>query len=725
MPHREDDKLRVQQATDIVRLIGEQVSLRPKGKEFAGLCPFHDDKSPSMFVSPAKQIYKCFSCGAGGDVFSFVMNYHKMSFPEAIKYLAERGGIELTPWDGGGRKPEGPSEREIIREANERALGFFRTLLKHPEHGKAARDYIDNRGINAQMQADFQIGVAPDRWDGLAQYVGSKGWPTRGFIAAGLINPRKGSGDGDRGSGHATPDPRSPNPAPSDCYDRLRHRLIFPIFDAIGRPIAFGGRILPGSTRDDQSDAKYLNSPETKLFNKSATLYGLHLAKKPIIDSRTAVIVEGYTDVIACHQHGLRNVVATLGTALTREHVTELRRYAEKVVVIFDADIAGQKAADRAVEVFLTGDLDVAVANLPGGLDPADLLAQDDGVEQWQAAINAAQDALAYQLDRVRGQLDAADTVTGRQKIAEAYIAKLAELGLSRTATLRKSFVIQRLSALLHLGENTINRMLREHAPRTRPTPRTSAPTPAAAPASRPAAAATPPAPAAPSPAPPCLDPDDQADADIYIPPEERGGAPAPVSPPSTPPSTAPALASSPAAPVETASRGATIKAVELAERQVIGALLRDNQLFHRTLPDGQSFDEVLVPEDFSVQAHRRLFKLIHDALAEDRALSLTGLLGDLAANQEQHLANTLTEAEVDVEQGSLGKTDKLSEMFELAVNRLLAAQADQAYRRERQTLLEKLAGPENDVTVNAAVFNQARQRLSKASPGRILRRRG
>ena len=703
MPNREDDKLRVQQATDIVRLVGEQVSLRPKGKEFAGLCPFHDDKSPSMFVSPAKQIYKCFSCGAGGDVFSFVMNYHKMTFPEAIKHLAERAGIELTPWDGGRGQSEGPSEREIIREANERALGFFRTLLKHPEHGKIARDYVESRGINPQMQADFQVGVAPDLWDGLAQYVASKGWPTRGFIAAGLISPRKGSGYGEQGSGHATPDPRSPNPAPSDCYDRLRHRLIFPIFDAIGRPIAFGGRVLPGTTRDDASDAKYLNSPETKLFNKSATLYGLHLAKKPIIDSRTAVIVEGYTDVIACHQHGLRNVVATLGTSLTREHVTELRRYAEKVVVIFDADTAGQKAADRAVEVFLTGDLDVEVANLPGGLDPADLLAKDDGVAQWQAAMDSAQDALAYQLDRVRGQLDAAGTVTGRQKAAEAYIVKLAELGLTRTGSLRKAFVLQRLSGLLHLGENTINEMLRQHAPRPRPAnlptsePKPRAQTTSGGGGRDPGSLSSSP------PVPPYIDPDDD-DPDIYIPPEEGG-----------------------AESVENPAAGATMKAVDLAERQVIGALLRDNALFHRTLPDGRGFDEVLVPEDFSVPAHRRLFGLIHAALAEDKTLTLAAMLGDIASSQPPQVlhrwSTALTQADVEVEQGSLGKPDKLCELFDLAVVRLLAAQSDQDYRRKRANLREKLAATENDVTVMAAALNEARQSTSAPSPGRILRR--
>ncbi len=713
MLHRDDDKLRVQDATDIVRLVGEQVSLRPKGREFAGLCPFHDDKTPSMFVSPAKQIYKCFSCGAGGDVFSFVMNYHKMSFPEAIKHLAERAGIELTPWQGGpGQASDGPSERDVLREANERALGFFCTLLKHPEHGRVAREYIEKRGINAQMVEEFQIGVAPDLWDGLAKMIGSKGWETRGFIAAGLVSVRG-----------QNPQSAIRNPQSADCYDRLRHRLIFPICDAIGRPIAFGGRVLPGSTRDDASDAKYLNSPETKLFNKSATLYGLHLAKKPIIDSRTAIVVEGYTDVIACHQAGERNVVATLGTSLTREHVTELRRYCDKVVVTFDADVAGQKAADRAVEVFLTGDLDVAVATPPGGLDPADLLALPDGLEQWRRAIAEAQDALAHQLDRVKQQLEAAGTVTGRQKIAEAYIIKLAELGLTRTASLRRSFVIQRLCSLLHLSENAITALLREHTPRPRPRNFPQKPT-------------TP------------------------------GGTPAPGSIPGTSPGSTPGTTpeSGSATPqyagelelepaphdlgahnpfnddhdgVSVPGRGtvdyqpasATMKAVALAERQVIGALIRDNGLFHRQMPDGHAFDEVLVPEDFGVSSHRQLFVRIHDRLAEGRAVTLASVLGDLAAELEAEarvtLSNTLTQADIDVERGSLGKPEKVCELFDLAVDRLRAVQADRDYQTTKDERLEKLAGTENDVTLNAAVMDDLKQRMAaRANPGRILRRK-
>ncbi len=413
------DKEKVQEATDLVRLVGESVSLRPKGREFAGLCPFHDDKTPSMQVSPQKQIYKCFSCGAGGDAFSFVMNYHKMTFVESLKYLAERAGIELTPWKPDGRggagegENKGPGERKRIAAANEQAVGFYKALLRHPQHGQDARDYLKRRGVSAEMIDKFGLGYAPDRWDGLVTMIRDKAWDKFGFEKASLIRAKK-SGDGD--------------------FDFLRHRLIFPIFDAIGRPIAFGGRKLR-----EEDEPKYLNSPETPLFNKSATLYGLHAAKKPIIDAKTAVIVEGYTDVIACHQAGATNVVAALGTALTPEHVRELRRYCEQVVLVMDGDAAGQKAADRAIQVFLTGDLDVSIAVLPGGSDPDDLM-KSGGLDAWREVIARAQDALAFAFDRVQAKLDAAETVTGRQHAVEAFMDQLIQLGLTETGGVRRRF---------------------------------------------------------------------------------------------------------------------------------------------------------------------------------------------------------------------------------------------------------------------------------------------
>ena len=440
MPIREDQKNEVQQATDLVRLIGEHVALKPKGKEFACLCPFHDDKNPSMFVSPQKQIFKCFVCGTGGDAFSFVMKYHKMTFPEALKHLADRAGITLDRQASTPQQQQAQSQRQQLASANARAVEFFQVILRHPEQGQVARDYLANRGISADMIEAFGLGASPDRWDGLVQTLAHRNEDIGPFQNAGLLKQRQDS----------------------SAYDAMRHRLIFPICDPLGRPIAFGGRKLR-----EEDEPKYLNSPETLLFNKSATLYGLNLAKKPIIDAKTAVIVEGYTDVIACHQQGQANVVAALGTALTAEHVRELRRYCEKVVLVMDGDAAGQKAADRAVEVFLTEDMDVAIAVLPEGMDPDSLMKQPDGVDQWRALVASASDALTHQFARVRQQLDQADTVTGRQHAAQAYMDKLSQLGLAKAGSIRRSLVIQRLAGLLHLGEQAVSDLLRDSAPRS------------------------------------------------------------------------------------------------------------------------------------------------------------------------------------------------------------------------------------------------------------------
>jgi len=450
--YREDQKIQIQEATDLVSLIGEQVALRPKGREHVGLCPFHDDRNPSMYVNPQKQIYKCFVCGAGGDAYSFVMNYHKMTFPEALKYLAGRAGIELVR-DARVSHDGAADDRKRIADANARALRFFIAMLNDAETGRVARQYIEQRGISDEMVERFQLGYAPDAWDALAKDITRKTWSVQGFLEAGLVSPR----DKTLGSD-------SRLPAPDACYDKLRHRLIFPITDNLGRPIAFGGRKLR-----DEDEPKYLNSPETKLFNKSATLYGLHQAKKAIIDSKTAVVVEGYTDVIACHQTGACNVVATLGTALTAQHVRELRRYCEKVVLIFDADEAGQKAADRAVEIFLAEDLDVAIAVLPAGDDPDTLMKRSDGLARWNDVVAGAADALTYQFERVQEQMDAAGTVTGRQHLAEQYVQQLARLGLARTGSIRRGFVVRQLTALLGLPEATVVGLLHNAQQNQRP----------------------------------------------------------------------------------------------------------------------------------------------------------------------------------------------------------------------------------------------------------------
>lgn len=426
---------------------------------------------------------------------------------------------------------------------------------------------------------------------------------------------------------------RSPAPllprSSAGFYDRLRHRLIFPIADALGRPIAFGGRKLR-----EEDEPKYLNSPEHVLFNKSRTLYGLHLAKKPIIDSRVAVIVEGYTDVIACHQRGERNVVATLGTALTREHVAELRRFAEKVVLVFDADAAGEKAADRAVELFLTGDLDVAIAHLPPGsndgkTDPFDLIRRDDGVALWRAAIAGAQDALDYQLSRVSDRLRAAETVTGRQRVIEEYVARVGQLGLSRAGTIRRAFVLQRLSDLLKLPESQVQALLKQQE-RPAAAPRVHA-------------------------APQAADPNESAFASENWPEND----------------------------VARTISGRRLRALELAERHVIGSLLRDPGLFDRSLADGRAFDEAVTAAVFVSPAAAVLFGRLCDRLVEEGQVTLGRMIADLAEADRQDLCNLLTLADSEVENVP---PVKVEEMWRDSCAALLQYHAERALEAARRS---------------------------------------
>ncbi len=436
-------------ATDIVRLVGEHVQLRPKGREFVCVCPFHDDHKPSMFVVPAKQIYHCFSCGAGGNSLDFAINYFKMDFREALKFLADRAGLELTPWKpagatgSGGHEAGAPDEPRTSRaqlfDAAAFAHEFFRTILRHAEHGKAARDIIANRGIAPEMVEEFGVGASPDRWDGLESTIAKRGMDPAPFLALGLIKKRE------RESG---------------SYDALRHRLIFPIHDQIGRVIGFGGRKMR-----EEDEPKYLNSPESPLFDKGKNLYGLHLARKAIQDSKTAVVTEGYTDVIACHQHGVRNVVAALGTALTRDHARQLERICDTVILLFDADEAGQRAADRAIEVFFSAPIDIKICVLPGGKDPDELLKQENGAERFREALANAGDALDYRFERLKERAAGAG-MSSIAKLIEADAQRLQELGFSNLDPIRKRKVLRRLATIAGVPEQDIELVMRRAAPR-------------------------------------------------------------------------------------------------------------------------------------------------------------------------------------------------------------------------------------------------------------------
>jgi DNA primase len=445
---RSDDKQRVLDAGDIVRVVGEQVALKQKGREFVGLCPFHDDHSPSMCVVPHKQIYHCFSCGAGGDVFSFVMNYHKMSFREALEHLAEKFGVTLTPWTprgGGEATPDAGSSRADLLAANQAASGFFRAILNHPEHGRAARELVERRGLTPAMVDAFQIGAAPDKWDGLALTVASKGLSVESFRAAGLLKARDN--------------------APG-LYDAMRHRLIFPIHDQIGRVVGFGGRRI-----NDEDEPKYLNSPESAIFDKSTTLYALHQAAQAVRVTRVAIVTEGYMDAIACHQAGVNNAVATLGTALTTGNARVLKRLCDTVVLLFDGDEAGQRAAERAVEVFFAEPVDVRIATLApftDAKDPDELLKRDGGREVFDRVIAGAIDPLELLFRREAGRMEGMG-LSARSRAVEEFVGRLLDLGLDRIERVRYQLIVKKLAGVAGVDWDTITGAIADRRGRRRP----------------------------------------------------------------------------------------------------------------------------------------------------------------------------------------------------------------------------------------------------------------
>ncbi len=632
MGFQDDSKHSVQQATDIVELVGEHVALKRQGREFVGLCPFHDDHSPSMHVVPDKQIYKCFSCGAGGDVFAFVMNYHRMSFPEALAHLAQRAGIELAPPDPGARRQA--DQRQRLLETHQRVAAYFQKMLLDTQVGAEAREYLSGRGISDEMVHSFSIGLAPAGWSSLLEFARQRKWSTEDLEAAGLLLRSEKTG----------------NP-----YDRFRNRLIFPIADAMGRPIAFGGRKL-----DPADEPKYLNSPEHALFDKSATLYGLHLARSAMIQTRRAVIVEGYTDVIGCHQAGACNVVATLGTALTPRHAAMLRRYVEQVALVFDGDEAGQKAADRALEVFLREELDVAIAVLPDGLDPADLLASEGGSQRWQQAIEGATDALEYQFQRLGGAMRQRSTVTGRQQAVEAFIQSLVRAGLDAIHPLRRAMVQRRLGELTGLAESTVASMLRAAAPRRRVGTDRPAATAAGAGASpsRPQGgdSVEPGGPGAPEAAAAGESSQDQAPAGV----EDE-----------------PALSSTPLTP--------RMRGLLAAQRQIVGSLLCEPMLFCRTLPDGLALDEAVTPSEIVGPDMAALYEQLYNRLIDGGRQVLAALLADLGEQGRGDLIELATDCERQMQQQRQRQPELFHVVFEDAVACVRRYHQQRRYERMRQ----------------------------------------
>jgi len=384
----------VRAAANIVDVVGSYVSLRKRGKNYLGLCPFHGEKEPSFTVSDEKQIFHCFGCGASGSVFDFLMRTRNVGFAEAVKELANRFGIVL-PQAGETKQAKRMREMaERLRQVNELAAGYYNRTLLDKNAGEIAREYLRDRGLGQEAIEDFQLGYAPKSWDGLKRFLLGKRVDWNIAVQAGLL-VKKSEQDG---------------------YDRFRHRLMFPIKDMSGRTIAFGGRAL------DDSLPKYLNSPETPIFHKGRTLYGLATAREACRQNKTALVVEGYFDLLAIYNQGIHQVVAPLGTALTRQHVRLLSRLAPQAVLVFDGDEAGMQAAMRSLELFLRERMEVRLLGLPEGMDPDDFLAKE-GREAFHQLLKEVRPLMEVFLEQSLADYDG--TVEGRLKVVRTVTPML------------------------------------------------------------------------------------------------------------------------------------------------------------------------------------------------------------------------------------------------------------------------------------------------------------
>src|SRR5919106_4537985 len=357
---------------DIVRVVQDYVQLKKKGANWMACCPFHKEKTPSFSVSPAKEIFYCFGCHKGGSVFNFVMEIERVSFPEAIRIVADKIGMPLPKMVDDSRFQARRQEADDVIELNAWAMEWWQQQLESSKEARIAREYLVQRELNEETEKVFRLGYAPDSWEALSSYLRQKGATQQQIDRSGLVVKKE------EGSG---------------SYDRFRGRLMFPVLDAQGRPIAFGGRTLKGE------DAKYVNSPETAAYVKGRNLFGLNLTRDEIRRQEFVILVEGFLDLIVPYQFGVRNMVASLGTALTPEQVKLIGRFARKVVVNYDGDRAGVQAAKRAIETLLAEDLEVKVLVLPDNADPDDFI-RKHGVTEYQQRRGTARPHIQFVIDQ-------------------------------------------------------------------------------------------------------------------------------------------------------------------------------------------------------------------------------------------------------------------------------------------------------------------------------------
>jgi DNA primase len=415
----------IRDANDIVDLITEYVPLKKRGKNYVGLCPFHTEKDPSFNVIPTKQIFYCFGCQEGGNVIHFLMKHEKLGFVEAVKLLAKRANIPLPKRTVDRQKAQALDK---LYYANEAANEYFRKSFYREEPGKKARQYLNKRGFDPEIMKQFSLGYAPDDWEGFIRFAKTKDMEMEVLNQAGLVVPRS----------------ESPG-----FYDRFRNRIIFPIFNLSGKVVGFGGRVL-----DEKDEPKYLNSPETPIYQKGKILYGLNFSKDEIRKKGDAVLVEGYVDLLSLYQAGIKNVVASSGTAFTPDQARLLSRYAEKIYLLFDADTAGQSATFRSVDLLFSEGVEVFVVSLPKGEDP-DSFVKKFGAEEVAKKIEQAQTFIDFKRSSLPKDFEELSL-----KEQEKVIFDLAETAKKITDDVRRNLFVKKIGQVFKIDETPIFKMM-------------------------------------------------------------------------------------------------------------------------------------------------------------------------------------------------------------------------------------------------------------------------
>jgi DNA primase len=417
----------IRDRSSILEVVSDYVALKKTGKNYKGLCPFHSEKTPSFMVNEEKQIFHCFGCGEGGDVFAFLMKAGHFSFPEAVEELAKRYGVRLPSRELSLTQKKEMAKREALFQVNQIASEYFYDLLTNRREGEVGRGYLSRRGISQEVMTEHRLGYATERWDGLVQLLQEKKVSLELASELGLIFPKKKGG----------------------WYDAFRGRILFPIFDLHQRIVGFGGRVI------GEGQPKYLNSPESSIYHKGEVLYGLQVAKRHAAEKDCVVIVEGYFDLLTLHQYGLKHSVATLGTALTTQHVRILKRYTKNLITLFDADQAGVQATLRSLPLFLEEEATGKAIVLPKGEDPDGFLRKGN-LEDFSKRVERATPLIDFFFEQLMRAYDL-KSVDGKVKVAQEGVALLGKI----PDKIRRDFYLKALAERLDVKESFLYEMLR------------------------------------------------------------------------------------------------------------------------------------------------------------------------------------------------------------------------------------------------------------------------